>query len=168
MQIIAELSTPVLNPNIPFAANLIRVIQDEMDIMERMFGRTTRTWTSKNKPEWIKEVGAERAGVDLVGVIFTRSTPFVWVEGGTDRGQATFSRDYKPKTQPGKLGSGAGRGRVIKRGRGALQTGGVTARNFRYTIAERRQPQVEKKMNSAVDRGVKKFFVGTKVRRIVI
>lgn len=168
MRIIAELTTPVLNPTIPFVANLSRVIEDELDVMERAFNRTTRTWTDKNKPEWIKEVGAGGLGRDLVGMIFTRSTPFVWVEGGTNRGQVAFSQDYQPKTRPGTLGSRAGRGKVTRRGRGAPQTKGVEARDFRYLIAERRQPQVFKNMNSAVDRGVKKFFVGTKIQRVII
>ena len=164
MQIIAELTIPILSPSDPFAPGLVEVMEREMDIMERMFGKVTDPWDSSDQPEWAKEISADAN--DLVGTIFTRDKPFLWVEAGTSGGRVTFSQDYRPRTRKGVLGSRAKKGRVVAKGRGSPRN--TAARDFRFLVAERRQRNFTKAMDKSILRSANKFFRGTRVEIVTL
>ena len=119
-----------------------KLMDKELDKIENTFKPAHRTWSAKSKPEWKKKRDNALGRDELVFEITTDSTPFVWVNSGTSRGHVTFSRNFLAKTKPGVLGSGAGRGKVLKRGVGPVTR--IRARGFDELVAERRQPHFSK------------------------
>lgn len=109
-----------------------KAVKEETEIAERMFGKTYSNWKNEDKPRWQFKF---RSIEDVEGIIFTRSTPYVFVSGGTSVRKRIMTPDYVPKTRPGVLGSRRGKGSVA--GKGLAR--GIVARNFQGTIAERRQ-----------------------------
>ncbi len=79
----------------------------------------TATWAADTRPAWQRD-GPRTDGNDRVIEIKTESTPFVWVEGGTEgpypipkmgphpRGLGPFQVGFVPKTRPGILASQQG------------------------------------------------------------
>lgn len=108
-------------------------IAAELDKMEEMFGLGTRTWSSQNQPAWKKRIGR---GLAISGLITTGSTPFAYVEVGTRYRLRAMTRDFRPKTRPGVLGSGPGAGGAA--GWFRRPRPGIKARNFRDIIARKR------------------------------
>jgi hypothetical protein len=148
----------------PITRSIVKALYAELKIVENMMGTFTRTWSAKSKPDWNTEL--EEFGQDIALALWTGSTPFVWVDAGTPVGYVAFSKDYRPKTKPRSLGSGAGSGRVVRRGGGAPRTSGVEKREATWEAAERRQKVFPAKIQRAVTAGSKRVFSGQKIIRI--
>jgi len=147
--------------------DMVKVMEDERDIIQRMFNRVTNPWSEEHRPSWRKHT-IKRKGQDLVFLLYTESTPFVWVTLGHSGGRVILSKDFRPRTRRRVLGSRAKKGRVIKRGIGRKRT--VEAREFDLEIADRRNrpEKFPKKMQAALNKGVKRVLrsYGLKVTRI--
>jgi len=85
-------------------------------IVKADFKLTYWNWDEENQPKW-EESGPKPRGGDLVWIYTTESTPFIWVDLGTE-GPYTieavnfprlkFQTGFIPKTRPGGLISSAG------------------------------------------------------------
>lgn len=115
-------------------------VKEESDRHLRMFGRFTATWSAPNKPKWDQKVEEDSDGYAVV--LSTRDTPFVFVEKGTSIRFRAMTRDFQPKTRPRVIGSRQGAGGVA----GKSVRPGITARNIRNEIAERRAGPFTKKL----------------------
>ena len=161
-----EIDVPDLELGIPnsldskFFGPLIKVMDEELDFVERMFNGVTDSWRSDHRPKWHR-TSTKRKGQDLRSTIFTTSTPFVWVSGGHSGGYVAFTKDYRPRTRKGVLGSRARRGSVIVRGkRHAPKKRRVEAREFEFEIARRRnQPnKFPKRAQKALLKGARQAY----------
>lgn len=142
-------------------------LMDEADIWLRMFNRATSTWSEK--PEFTKIVAnrMSRSGYGLITVTLESSSkPWIWVEGGTDRryGVITTS-DYRPKTRPRTIGSGAGAGHVLHVLR-KKWVPGIQARDVRFVIAERRRIPFAEKLARRISVGITRSLSGPGSRAI--
>jgi hypothetical protein len=133
-----------------------RTTNEELEIIERMFNRQTATWSAKSQPEWRTEK-TRIVGTDgnLFASIKTNSTPFVFVNVPRKSGRAVFSKNYKPKTRPRKIGSGPGAG-WVKGGVGKQFK--FTPREVEHRIAEVRQPKFTKKATKTVIQDFNRLF----------
>lgn len=147
-----------IDPNFAvFEAAMVKVILDELDEYEKLFGKFTGTW--KHKPKWTKKVKSSRQQIS--GTLTTRSKPFVFVEAGTKIRRAAMSRDFQAKTKVRSLSSGPGRGGKV----GMLKRpqGGIKARDSRVVIAEKRERVFTVDMQRALDRAAQQVFRGSGV-----
>jgi len=121
-----------------FTIKIVEAVKAETKIFERRINKSIASWTPSNKPVWKTALNVSSAAVgDISASFYTESTPFVWVMSGTNKGNAMFSLDYKPKTQPGRAKSGTGAGMVLRRGKKAPRVK-IKARNFHYILADQR------------------------------
>lgn len=82
---------------------------------------------------------------------------YFFVSGGTAVRFATMSSDWRSKTQPGRLGAGAGRGRVLFVNRRRPRPG-IKARKFPEQIVKKEDKPFERAVQAAIDAGVRVVF----------
>ena len=128
---------------------LLRELDKQIDIIDRMYQKTYRTWTTK--PTFTKTIstGKERISV-------TTATGFAvmrFLDDGTKVRRAVMTSDFVAKTTPRTIGSKGGRGGVIFISR-KLTLPGIKARNFTKEIVKRRAKNYTKAMDRALRRGV--------------
>jgi len=84
-------------------------VQEEGEKEQTEYQKTTRTW--RNKPE--HELEMFQSKTEIKATNLTDDRIYFFLHEGTKVRYATLSRDWKSKTTPGRLISGAGRGRVL-------------------------------------------------------
>lgn len=146
-------------------AELLMQLDREIDIIDRMYKKTYRTW--RNKPIFRKshKTTANRLSAQTA----TDSDIMLWLDEGTKAhlimarargrhlGRLAFQTGFIPKTKPRTIGSGAG-------GRfgdfvypPAVWHPGTKPRKFTDEIVNRRKDRYKIAMQRALDRGVKRF-----------
>lgn len=146
----------IKDPENIFFKEIGELIEGELDLMERTFDKGLIGWSSDSKPKW-KRSGLLPIGRGwLASTMSTEDVPFVWVMGGTKKGRATFSKNYRPMTRSRVISSRARQGRVIARGAGPIVR--IKSREWHIEIAERRLPMFEKKMRRLSVRIAKKII----------
>lgn len=171
---------PDFNPNAIYY-EIAKELERESQIWRRMFDRATATWTPSSKPRWNtrrvgfgRGVNFSRAGIsrpirtgmnsmsggEMSITLESSSKPWIWVEAGTDRRyKGIVSSDWRPKTRPRVIGSGPGAGRLL-----AVQVGnwvpGITPRDVRFVIEERRRLQFARNMARRISVGVTNSLTG--------
>lgn len=148
---------PVLPENAHFEVfqiAIVKVLEEEMSEVIKLFNKFTATWT--HKPKWKKEIKNRRS--DFVGKISTRSKPFVYVEGGTQIRRMGLSRDFRAKTKVRSLSSGPGQGKKTS----FLKTpqGGIKARESRFVIQEMREKPAAANLQRRINIASKQVFHG--------
>lgn len=101
------------------------------DRIEEDFRKTYKTW--EHKPDFTRK-DTVRNGVYKTEV-YTDDRIYTFVNDGTSVRYATMTGDFVPKTQPGVLGSGPGRGGVLYVSRQRPRPG-IIAREFDLQIVE--------------------------------
>lgn len=140
-------------------AELLREMDRQIGIIDRMYGKTYRTW--RHKPQFRKEFRTTRESV--VGQIATIDVIYHWVEDGTrahiilprsTTGVLNFPSRSRPKTKVRTIGSGGG----FRGARNVFSTRvfhpGTKPRKFTQEIVKRRSKFYTKQMQAAVKRGV--------------
>lgn len=141
-------------------AELLQEMGRQLDIIDRMYGATYRTWN--HKPQFKKKFRSTRS--KIVGEVTTIDVIYFWADDGTRRhvilprrnNPLAFPASFRPKTRPKTIGSGSG-----FRGGGTVFSErvvhpGQKPRNFTKTIVDRRLKFYAPQMQRAVARGVKR------------
>jgi len=82
---------------------------------------------------------------------------YFFLSGGTAVRYATMSPDWRSKTQPGRLGAGPGRGRVLYVNKRKPRPG-IKARKFDEQIVQKEKKPFERAVEEAIAAGVKVVF----------
>ncbi len=149
---------------------LIAAVEQEGQIVKRMYQKTTRTWSAPrplfkvtSKREKLGPRGGKGGAVSTF--VFTEDQKFIWVDQGTKsrdivprtKPYLVFKVGGKPKTKPRKIGSGAGKPGdkwvTTKR----VRRHKIKARNFSDEIRKRRRRPFYKKMRTAMRKAQKRY-----------
>jgi hypothetical protein len=139
-------------------AEMLMEMERQIDIIDRMYGATYRSWT--HKPQFTK---AFRTATNfLEAKVSTIDVIYAWTDDGTRphpilprnvRGVLAFPAGFTPKTKVRTIGSGRGSksGSVFTT---HVFHPGTKARNFTKEIVKRRSKPYVKQMRAAIRRGV--------------
>lgn len=154
----------IIKPIIPkginvakFQANVLAEMQREVRTDKELFKRTVNTW---QKPPAFNTV-IELQGPDLVGLTFTDSEVYRYIDMGTRVRWALMTSDFRAKTKPTVLSSTKGKGGAIIMGKQAMQARGIKprpgikARKFAHTIMKIRKPLFKKNIDRAIRQAAK-------------
>lgn len=137
---------------------LIKTSNSEGKHVRSLMNITTNTW--REPPTF--EVKTVEAANSITTMIFPqgtdkRSWKWVWLEQGTHVRWAVMSGDWISKTKVGRLKGGAGRGRVVLRGKKWMKhpMKGIEARNWRRIIIQMRSRPFREAVDRAIARGIK-------------
>jgi len=117
------------------------------------FMKTVETWNAGEKPDFIDLT--YHAANGIISEVYTRSLIYKFVTGGTKTRHAVMTEDFIPKTMPGIIGSGRGRGSVKYISK-KVNKPGIQARNFDKVIAKKTEPTFKSIMNNALRAAVKR------------
>lgn len=141
-----------------FRLELLNELRKTGTAVKRDFERTTRTWKG-DKPKFESAVSLSRA--DGGPTLLVEPTggkgakKWGWLDKGTKVRYATMTSNFSPKTRPGSLDSGAGRGGVAfinkKRPRP-----GIKARGWSVLITNSWRRPMKQRMQKALARAAKK------------
>jgi hypothetical protein len=94
-------------------------------------------------------------GGDALIAIATDDPIFKYLDEGTLVRWAALSSDWVSKTKAsGSLKSGAGKGRVLRRGRKAGPHRGIEARNFSERVSQKHGPLLSKRIRDVLSQGL--------------
>lgn len=102
----------------------------------------TRTWEN-HTVTFSREF--KRDGVSISHIIYTTSDIYFYLNSGTSVRRAVLSKDWRSKTVPRELKSGAGAGRVVVVGK-KIERPGIKAREWTSVVSDQLRPQFEKDM----------------------
>ncbi len=137
-------------PKLERAVN--KVLREEAKVFKSYMNIPASNWKQEHKPRWsTKSSGTtNRISVDLV----TRSTPYIFIWGGTRVRYRLMSHDWVSKTKPGTLLAGAGRGKPL----GFGVAPGIEARNWHEKVFDIRESIFNRKMRTAIGRSLRSVF----------
>lgn len=129
----------------------------QIDIMNRMYGATYRSWT--HKPQFKKSF--RTSANFLEAKVSTIDQIYAWVDDGTRAhaivprraSQLSFEAQFQPKTNPNIIGSRRG-SRSGRRHATHVFHPGAKPRNFTKEIVKRRAAPYTRQMQAAIKRGV--------------
>lgn len=155
-----------IKPKMTKSKNVRLEILSELNKMSREmiddYKATTRTWETDVKFEVVKEFNKN----DISLLVGTNNLIYQFVDGGTKPhvikaktpyGLAFNSKGFKPKTSPNNLNSSNGR----KANSGFVRPQqvkhpGIEPRNFSREISRKFEKQFPSRIQSAINRGLKK------------
>lgn len=117
------------------------------------FNETQKTFKRKFDVETKDTSGRSRISYETL----IEHKIYFFLSGGTPVRFATMSPDWRSKTQPGRLGAGAGRGRVLFVNRRRPRPG-IEARKFDDQIVKKEDKPFERAVREAIAAGVKVVF----------
>ncbi len=142
-------------------AEMLMEMERQIDIIDRMYGATYRSWT--HKPQFKKAfrtaVNFLEAKVSTIDVIYawtddgTRSHPILPRLHGGRSGVLAFPSRFQPKTKVRTIGSRRGSKSGTRFATHVFHPG-TKARNFTKEIVKRRSKPYVKQMRAAIRRGV--------------
>jgi len=118
---------------------LKNLLNAEAQIQLKIFARTVRTWNSK--PDFTFEI---KDGTELSLEVGTDDKVYYFLNYGTSVRRAMMSKNFVPKTSPGRINAHVGRGGrkyVSKK----LNLPGIEERGWTTMIMDLRQPIFERK-----------------------
>ncbi len=142
----------------PVVREVKKAMQKEMDVIERMFGKATSTWSAKNKPVWKRTLLAR--GDAFKARMSTNSTPFTYIETGTKTRWAKMDPRFMPKSTPRSFTAKAGAFPTpLTRGKRNMKRAkpGIKARKWREEVSKRREKQIKVKVNLAIQKGLRRM-----------
>jgi len=113
----------------------------------KLYAGTARTWN--NKPDFTVEINGRADRIEVLAG--TDSKIYGYVDLGTRVRRAIMSSDWRSKTKPGSLKSGAGRGSVVFISK-KVNRPGIRARGF----SEKIKQKIERKVEGVFNRFIKK------------
>lgn len=130
-------------------------VNSSLDVMQRDFARTTKSWDHKVTFEVNK---AAMSGRSLEGSVGTDDDVFNWVDKGTRPHEIypiaaevlRFQGGYQSKTTPGVIGSHQGGSSGMFIYAESVHHPGIAARNFTDEIARRRRGMLESRISAAI------------------
>jgi hypothetical protein len=141
-------------------------VREILDFTEDKLMDSVSTWSAASQPKFEKSMGkgAVRVGGesfgrsgDLTGAVFTSSTPYVYVIGGTSIRKRQMSRDFRPKSRPRSLAKSRGSGKAIGPPKHNLP--GIEKRNHHEIVAKQfAQERFTRAMKLAMSRAANKAF----------
>lgn len=159
-----------MNPN-GYRLEIVKELNDQANIMQRMFKKTVETWSSP-RPVFritaaIKGPPGPRGGVatqQAIASVETTDERFIWTDQGTrphiirsKRGRLLrFRVGGKPKTRRRVIGSGRGQRGKQWRSADVVHHPGTRARQFTQEIQKRRRSAFFKAMREAHSRGIRR------------
>lgn len=134
------------------------------EIAKADFKLTYWNWKDENQPTW-EEVGPRSVGGDLTWKYTTTSTPFIWVDLGTEgpypipknpdpMRRLKFRTGFVAKTTPGKLMSGMGGSFGDWVSPIQVEHPGIDPREFSVTVKKNQDKHMSSLMGKAVTKGV--------------
>lgn len=146
-----------------YIEEMTEVAKKEADKIEKEFRKVSDTFSGSDrrysgKPQYKKKFGIE--GGSLIASTTTDDERMLWLNWGTKERWAIMSDDWQSKTRVLRLSTNAGRGRVVARGRRAMQQArrGITARRFDIAIRLKRQVPFQLNAVKAMARAARKTF----------
>jgi hypothetical protein len=144
--------------------DLIEGMAASGEIVKADFKLTYWNWKDENQPKW-KEVGPRSVSGDLVWKYTTTSTPFIWVDLGTEgpypipknpdpMRRLKFQTGFVAKTKPGKLMSGMGGSFGPWVSPVQVEHPGIEEREFSVTVKKNQDKHLPSLMGKAVKKGV--------------
>lgn len=131
---------------LPDANKLERILENALTMTAKAvkvdFDTTTKTWTTR--PEF------QIARGKFLRKVFTEDANYGFVNDGTTVRYALMSPDFKAKTRPGFIGSGAGAGDLIIVNRNNPRPG-IKARQFDKMISEKWEKEFPIQIQRAID-----------------
>jgi len=109
-----------------------------LEVVKVLFFESYHNWERENWPDWVT-AGPKTAGSSRELAYMTESTPYTWVDGGTDgpykiraknANFLSFKTGGRPKTMPGRLQSMVGSPGTKWRSAAEVEHPGIKARNF--------------------------------------
>ncbi len=126
--------------------------------VKKDFKKTIETWQG-DKPKFDSAISLKQPGptliVDASGGPEKGVKKWNWLNKGTPVRRALMSKDWKSKTRPGLIGSGAGRGRMLFVSR-KLKRPGIKARGWTAALEKKWAPKFRKRMEEAMRIATKK------------
>lgn len=128
------------------------------DPVKTGYGFFTGTWTADNMPEW-DEMGPKTEGNARILEYSTTSTPFVYVDQGTERHPIvaknaptlSFKTGGFPKTKPGQLLSSAGSPGTQQRFADAVIHPGIESRDATGEIIKQCDEIADSRIQNAIN-----------------
>ena len=117
------------------------------------FNETQKTFDNKFAVQTQDKSSRSQVAYDA----FIAEPVYFFLSGGTAVRYATMSPDWRSKTQPGRLGAGPGRGRVLYVNRRRPRPG-IKARKFDEQIVKKEKKPFERAVEEAIAAGVKVVF----------
>lgn len=114
--------------------DLRALAEETVDAMAVDLNRTVATW--KRKPRFERNVRRTLRAIEAS--VTTADKLYGWINYGTQKGYAEFSKDWSPKTKPDVIGSFPGSGRRTRINYRRPKQG-VTPRNFIFIVGEKHQ-----------------------------
>lgn len=141
-----------------FRLELLNELRKTGTAVKKDFEQTTRTWKG-DKPKFGVAVSLAAANGGPTLLVEPEggkgAKKWEWLDKGTKVRYATMTSNFVPKTQPGSLASGVGRGGVAfvnkKRPRP-----GIEPRRWSILITRNWRPRMKRRMEQALTRAAKK------------
>jgi hypothetical protein len=95
-------------------------------------------WRAADQPVW--QFRSKRNSRVMERMMFTDSTPYLWVTGGTSVRFSVFGPGYVAATSPGIIGRTGPGGQPV--GHSRRPKPGIAARNFEDVVVERIRPKM--------------------------
>lgn len=148
----------VIKADLPDIGAMLRPFEGEMkhylDIVERKFQSSTATWD--HRPNFVVDVKRSGFGpaFKVVGEVYTEDEVYGYLNNGTSVRYATMTKNFSPKTKPGRISSGAGSGGLHYVSRSRPRPG-IKARSWDVLIADGTERNLELAFKRAIDKSVK-------------
>lgn len=134
-------------------AAVLQALVEEVQDIGADFDEATKTW--KHDPAFKREI-VTTAG-NLRGMVFSYDDILRYVSRGTRIRYATMSRDWRSKTRPRSLKTGAGRGRMLFVSRKRPRPG-IEARDWEPLISARVQKRFPGRVAKYIKMGADHAF----------
>ncbi len=127
--------------------------QGEALTLVKLFKQTVSTWEDKPKFEYV----VEESGDNIRVRVWTEDKIYYFLDQGTKVRFATMSKDFKPKSTPGWIGSGPGAGQMLYVNTERPRPG-IESRRWTEVIYERRRTIAVTNLSQIVTDEVSKYW----------
>jgi len=122
-------------------------------VMSNILRKLVSTW--HHRVDFSYKVTQSGDGFEVL--VWTEDEIFFYVDQGTRVRYATMTDDFEPKTTPGSLSGGVGKGGLAYVDVNNPKPG-ITARRFMETLEKQRDPRYNSRMRTAFDNTVNKWW----------
>ena len=126
-----------------------KALTQERNTIYREYKATTETW-KEHHPRFKSKEGESQTAMWVD--VWTENRIYWFVHESIDVLRAVFSNDWHPKTQPGRLVSRSGRGKMVYASK-AISLPPYEAREFTELIIKREKKSFQKLMEEATRKG---------------
>jgi hypothetical protein len=148
----------VIKVDLPDINAMLKPFKGEMahylEIVEKKFKSSASTWS--HDPGFVVEnkVKGFGASFKVVGEVYTEDDVYRYLNDGTSVRYATMTKNFSPKTKPGRISARAGSGGLHYVSRGRPRPG-IKARNWDVLIADGTERNLRLAFNRAIEKSAK-------------